>query len=76
MTRTVEAVLPVLGRVQLELTPTAQGVALRASTTLLRSPEAVLTADECQVLARELLRAAAKSMQLAGCYPPAAPPGD
>lgn len=66
MTRTVEAVLPVLGRVTLELTPTPRGVSLRASAGILRAPEAVLTADECMTLARELLRAAAASIEASG----------
>lgn len=66
MKRTLETVLPGLGRVSLTVEPLSTGVSLRLSTGYFSPPALILSAEDAQTLGRELLRAGADSVVASG----------
>lgn len=68
--RVVATRLPVLGAVELSLSPVAGNVLVSARTLLGATPALALTPDDCLTLAQELLHAAARAHELTGALAP------
>ena len=66
MKRTLETVLPALGRVSLTVEPLPQGVSLKLCAGFFSPPALILSAEDAQTLGRELLRAGADSVVASG----------